>query len=124
MPNNPIDNSNTSDGTVTVTNVDHESGTITFNNSADLEGLWDYDPGDFDSSFCNPHNFPEGEVLEIIGFTIYLGDTFAPGLWAGREESEIRIGEKTYKVKSILMDRRAVELYPNNTVRCGDQIYL
>ena len=41
---------------------------------------------------------------------IYLGTSFAPGIWAGTEDMFIKVGNRWFIVVEVLFDRKSLKL--------------
>ena len=59
-----------------------------------------------------PYRFNNLGTIRAFGpdNTVYLGNTFAPGIWAGSEDSGIIILDDIYIVKKVLFDDKAIQL--------------
>lgn len=124
----PIENNTVSDGTVqTITNQTIDSYILQTRPGYQMYSprLYEYhDNGLFRSPDNEINHTYQGVVHELrLGYIIYLGGEFAPGFWAGREETSVFIGNSEHKIKEIKLDTREIVLYPTNKIHEGDNIY-
>ena len=66
-----------------------------------------------------------GTVEKINGNVITISkETWAPGLWAGEEDTEFKISDIVVKVKSIDLFNRLVTVYDSIGITVGSNFYL